>query len=183
MAVFTRPLYQVRSVTRPESNSIVRTTTQPLSISNGTRRNISATVSANVANVLDSELGSGYVSRVEVSLDNVQTLTASEDEMRSALEVRLASSSSSCRTLRDNFNDGIRLDVIETLIVADPTIDAYDSAGAKITIDPNVIRKIDAKLDFDVSSASDGSVVGEAVGVGYTRNPNLARNVFRDSCN
>ena len=170
VAVYTAPLYRVSTIVRPAPGLQARTTNTSLELSESARSNISASLEAEVAGILSSELSSGRISRVETTLSDVQTVGASEDDIINSLVSKFCSQPSSVRTVRENTDRNIRIQVIESIVVASPNISAYDSTGAKITLDPEAIRRIDAGLKINAESSSNGTVVGSSVGVGFTRN-------------
>lgn len=181
VSVFIKPVYKISAVARPDTANLLISDNK-LSISSVSERNFKLSIATSIDELLALSLTPEFRGRSAVTLTNVRTVTAFQEDLRNVLASRLSSNPSSCAAMKDNLDENIRMDVIETIIYANFDVAVYNSAGAKIKFDPESIQKLNANLDLSLKNTSDGTLKGESLGFGYITNPRLAKRIFSEVC-
>jgi hypothetical protein len=174
VAVYTRP-QKVSIITDPASPVDSAATIQ---VSQSTISSSKGTIEAGYKTVVAGSLGGKQVNSVSVEYMNPRALQGIQGDLVSSLVTKLKANPQLRGYIASLQKDGIILNVIETIYLADISLTFKDETGATIDVSGTALQELKAKASGDYTSQSNGTVLGKGLAIGFHTSPDVLRYVM-----
>ena len=174
VAVYTRP-NKVSIITDP---NFPQDSARTVAVNQGSISTSKAAIEAGYKNAVQGTLGGVRIRDVTVDYSNTRSLQTRQDQIVAALVEKLKGDALARAYVRDLQRQGVVMNVIETIFVADLSITFKDSTGATVAVTGPTLSELKNKIGGEYTLNENGTVLGKTLAIGFQTSPDILRFVL-----